>query len=295
MEALKLLRASLPVTIRIQTELTETPTVLANATAIHQVIMNLGTNAWHAMRDQQGVLKVEMGVLEVDADHAKTQRNLHPGRYVCLSVSDTGCGMEPATVKRIFEPFFTTKGVGEGTGLGLAVVYGIMKSHDGDITAYSQPGEGTVFHLYFPVLETETVIQEIAPTPIPRGNGEHILFVDDEASLANLGKRMLERLGYKVTMKTSALEALDTVRAQPDEFALVITDLTMPAMDGAKLGRQLRQLQPELRMILTTGYSGLMTTEKVLELGFQELLNKPSTARTLGETVHRVLHPVAGA
>ena len=289
LEALKLLRASVPSTIRIQTELTETPTVLADTTAIHQLIMNLGTNAWHAMRDQQGILKVEMGVMEVGEDLAKTRPDLHPGRYVRLSVSDTGCGMDQATAKRIFEPFFTTKGVGEGTGLGLAVVHGIMKSHDGDITVYSQPGEGTVFHLYFPVFETETILREIAETPIPRGNGEHILFVDDEAALANLGKRMLERLGYQVTVKTSALEALAAVRAQPEEFALVITDLTMPVMDGAKLGRQLLQLQPQLRMILTTGYSGLMTNQKVLELGFQELLNKPSTGRTLGETVHRVL------
>ena len=290
MEALKLLRSSVPATIRIQTELTETPHVLANVTAIHQVIMNLGTNAWHAMRDQTGVLKVEMNVLEADEDFVKTHPDLHPGRYVQLSVSDTGCGMDHATQQRIFEPFFTTKGVGEGTGLGLAVVHGIMKNHDGGISVYSQPGEGTKFHLYFPVIETEAVAREIQATSIPRGAGEHILFVDDEEALASLGKKMLERLGYVVTMKTSPLEAIAAVRDQAEPFALVITDLTMPFMDGAKLGSQLLQMQPRLPIILTTGYSGVMTAAKARELGFRELLSKPSTAQTLGEAVHRVLH-----
>jgi two-component system cell cycle sensor histidine kinase/response regulator CckA len=200
LEALKLLRASVPATIRIQTELTETPAVLANATAIHQMIMNLGTNAWQAMRDQTGVLKVEMNVLEVDEDFAQTHPDLHPGRYVQLSVSDTGCGMDRATLEHIFEPFFTTKAVGEGTGLGLAVVHGIMKSHDGGISVYSQPGEGTTFHLYFPVIETEATWRKIEATPVPHGQGEHVLFVDDEEALAGLGEKMLERLGYQVTI-----------------------------------------------------------------------------------------------
>jgi len=289
LEALKLLRSSLPATIRIQTELTETPSVLANATAIHQVIMNLGTNAWHAMRDQTGVLKVEMNVLEVDEDFVKTRPDLHPGRYVQLSVSDTGCGMDRATLEKIFEPFFTTKAVGEGTGLGLAVVHGIMKSHDGGISVYSQPGQGTKFHLYFPVIEAEAIGQEMEATPIPRGNGEHILFVDDEEVLASLGKKILERLGYVATTITSPLEAIAAVREQPGHFDLVITDLTMPGMDGTKLGRELLQLQPNLRIILVTGYSRMMTPEKARELGFRELMSKPSTAWSLGEAVHRVL------
>jgi len=292
LEALKLLRASVPANIRIKTELTETPIVLANITAVHQVIMNLGTNAWQAMRDEAGVLKVEMNVLEVDEDFAKTRPDLHPGRYVQLSVSDTGCGMDRATLDRIFEPFFTTKGVGEGTGLGLAVVHGIMKSHDGCVSVYSHPGEGTQFHLYFPVIETEVVVPELAIAPIPRGQGEHILFVDDEEILASIGKKILERLGYKVTMKTNALEAIAAVRDQPEAFDLVITDLTMPVMDGAKLGRQLLQIQPHLPIIITTGYTGVMTAGKIQQLGFRELMPKPTTARVLGETVNRILHPV---
>jgi PAS domain S-box-containing protein len=290
LEALKLLRASMPSTIKIQSELAQTPTVLANATAIHQVVMNLGTNAWHAMRDNPGTLKVEVNIMEVDDEFVKVHPGLRAGKHVRLSASDTGCGMDHATLERIFDPFFTTKPIGEGTGLGLAVVHGIMKNHDGGIFAHSRPGEGTTFHLYFPVLETEAVAPQIGSSPIPRGNGEHILFVDDEAALANVGKKILERLGYSVTVKTSALEAIAAVEAQPDGFDLVVTDLTMPVMDGAKLGDRLLQIQPRLPIILMTGYSGSMTTEKINELGFSELLDKPNTARTLGETVHRVLH-----
>jgi PAS domain S-box-containing protein len=295
LEALKLLRASVPASIRIQTELTKTPTVLANATAVHQVIMNLGTNAWQAMGDQAGELKVEMMVLEVDVDFVKTHPELHPGSYVQLSVSDTGTGMDRATLDHIFEPFFTTKAIGEGTGLGLAVVHGIMKSHDGSISVYSEPGKGTVFHLYFPVFEAEAVVREAETNPIPRGQEEQILFVDDEEVLANLGKKMLERLGYQVTVKTSALEAIAAVRDQPERFDLVITDLTMPVMNGAKLGSELLQLQPGLPIIITTGYTGVMTTGKAREAGFQEVLTKPITARALGEAVRRVLQSAASA
>jgi CheY-like chemotaxis protein len=203
---------------------------------------------------------------------------------------------EPAwTGPRWNTSFFTTKAVGEGTGLGLAVVHGIMKSHDGGTSVYSQPGEGTTFHLYFPVIETEPRAQEIEAAPIPRGHGEHILFVDDEEVLAALGKKVLERLGYHVTMETSVLEALAAVRDQPGAFDLVITDLTMPVMDGAEFGSQLLQIQPTLRIIISTGYSSVMNAGKARDLGFRELLTKPSTARTLGEMVHRVLHPTSSA
>ena len=293
LEALKLVRASVPANIRINTELTETPPVLANATAVHQVIMNLGTNSWQAMRDQPGELKVEMVVMEVGEDFVKTHPDLRLGRYVQLSVSDTGTGMDRATLDHIFEPFFTTKAVGEGTGLGLAVVHGIMKSHEGGISVYSEPGKGTVFHLYFPVWEAAALAPEIAAAPVPRGQGEHILFVDDDAALARLGKKVLERLGYQVTMTTSVLEAIAAVRDQPERFALVITDLTMPVMDGIQLGSELLQIQPRLPIILRTGYSGVMTAAKTQELGFQGLLSKPGTARTLGEEVHRVLQQAA--
>jgi signal transduction histidine kinase/FixJ family two-component response regulator len=295
LEALKLLRASVPASIRIQTDLASTPTVLANTSAIHQVVMNLGTNAWHAMRDQPGVLKVELNTLEVDADFARTHHGLRPGQYVRLSVSDTGHGMDAATMERIFDPFFTTKAVGEGTGLGLAVVLGILQSHDGVITVCSEPGQGTSFHLYFPVFETAEAAPETVSSPVPVGHGEHILFVDDEVALTSIGKKMLERLGYRVTIKNSPTDALAAVREQPDAFDLVITDMTMPVMDGAKLGGQLLQIQPRLPIILTTGYSLVMTEEKVRELGFRELLVKPVPTRALADAVQRALHSSASS
>jgi len=292
-EATKLLRSSLPVTVRIQTELADVPTVMANATSIHQVIMNLGTNAWHAMRRQSGIIKIEIKAREMDDELAKKCPDLRPGKYVQLSVSDTGCGMDRATLERIFEPFFTTKEIGEGTGLGLAVVHGIMKSHEGGIFVQSQPGEGTTFNLYFPAAEAEVVDQTQTEKPIPLGNGQHILYVDDEEVLADLGKQLLEMLGYFVTTNTSSLEAIKAVRDQPGKFDLVITDLTMPGMDGAELAAQLRQLYPHLPIILMTGNKSLLKAESADALACQELLNKPCDAQTLGETVDRVLRASA--
>jgi signal transduction histidine kinase/ActR/RegA family two-component response regulator len=294
-EALKLLRSSLPATIRIQTEFTESPRVLANATAIHQLIINLGTNAWHAMGDQGGVLKVEMAVMEGDVTFVKNHPDLHPGHYVQLSISDTGAGMDRTELDHIFEPFYTTKAVGAGTGLGLAVVHGIMKSHEGSISVYSRPGEGTTFHLYFPAIESAAPARQTKLKPIPQGSGQSILFVDDEVALALLGKKILERLGYRVTMRTSALEAIELVRDNPGRFELVITDLTMPGMDGVKFGNELLQIQPGLPVLLTTGHSSVMTSRKARQLGFAGLLTKPSTAGNLGEAVHRLLQPGAMA
>lgn len=293
LEASKLLRSSIPAGIRVQLDLAEVPTVLANATAVHQAVMNLGTNALHAMRGGVGVLKLGMRVLEVDAVSIKAHPDLHPGRYVDLLVSDTGCGMDEATLAHIFEPFFTTKPVGEGTGLGLAVVHGIMKGHDGGISVKSVPGKGTDFHLYFPVFETEVLALKAESGPVPRGNGERILLVDDEAALVALGRILLERLGYCVTTHTDPLQAVIAVREQPGTFDLVITDLTMPNLDGLELGRQLRQVQPDLPLILATGYSGVMTNADIFEAGFRDSLRKPYDTRQLAETVRRVLMPVS--
>ncbi len=245
------------------------------------------------MRKQPGVLKVQLGEVEVDVELVKTHPELRVGRYVQLTVGDSGCGMDHATLARIFEPFFTTKPVGEGTGLGLAVVHGIMKSHEGCIVVSSQPGTGTTFQLFFPVFETEAIEHDTEVVTLPRGRGERILFVDDEPALSRVGKLTLERLGYSVTIATSALDALALVRDQPKQFDLVITDLTMPVMDGVRLGAELLQIRPELPIILSTGYSGVMTVAKAQELGFRELLSKPNTVQSLSEAVHRALHPEA--
>ena len=289
-EPLKLLRATLPATIEFDLALDrDLPPVLGDATQIHQVVMNLCTNAWHAMRDRPGRLSVRLTACQVDAHAARTHPDLRPGLYLRLTISDTGTGMDRATQERIFEPFFTTKKQGEGTGLGLSVVLGIMQSHEGAITVYSQPGEGTIFHLYFPVQEEMLLEPEPGKAPAPRGRGQRILLVDDEPALAALGEAMLRQLGYAAESSTDVRASLAQLSAAPSSFDLVITDLAMPGMTGVDFARELLRLRPGLPIILTTGYSATLTDEKVRELGIRELLLKPPTLLTLGEALHRVL------
>jgi len=288
-EALKLLRASLPTTIEIRpTFASEAPPILADATQIHQVIMNLGANAGHAMGDH-GVLEVREVVIEVDASLAQTSPELHSGRYVRLSVSDSGCGMSRETVARIFEPFFTTKPQGEGTGLGLSVVHGIMKSHDGAVTVYSEPGKGTAFHLYFPVASGEVPAAPDAAAPAPRGHGERVLYVDDEEPLVYLTMQVLGRLGYDVTGFVEAEAALKAFLAEPDRFDVVITDLSMPRMSGRDLAARILEVRPDLPVILATGYIRPQDTESARRLGIRDLILKPNTVDELGPILHRIL------
>ncbi|MDB6130796.1 MAG: hypothetical protein JWM04_1903 [Verrucomicrobiales bacterium] len=289
-ETLKLLRASIPSTIEFDTTFaTDAPTVLADATQIHQILMNLGTNAWHAMKDRTGRLQVKLEKCMVDAAIAAAQPRLRPGLYARISVSDTGCGMDPATLRRIFEPFFTTKPPGEGTGLGLAVVHGIMDSHDGAVTVYSQPGEGTIFHLYFPAHDGEATLAATEPASVSRGHGERVLFVDDEELLVRLARKTLAALGYQVEVATQPEAALAMVRADPQRFALVLTDLTMPGMTGLQLASQLLQIRPGLPIILMTGYSASLTPERVQAAGIRQLILKPMTIHSLSSAVHAAL------
>ena len=291
-EALKLLSATLPSTIEIRRQIDpQVSPILGDATQIHQVMMNLGTNAWHAMNEQAGILEVRLTGFYVDSDFTQTHAGLREGRHVRLMISDTGCGMDRNTLERVFEPFFTTKAPGAGTGLGLAVVHGVVKRHEGAISVYSEPGKGTTFNLYFPAYETETQIAVPESTSIPKGHGERILFVDDEAPLATLSKVMLERLGYSVTVQTSSLEALATFSAQADQFDLVITDQTMPNLSGADLARLMMEIRPGLPVILATGYSTTINPEKAKAIGIRELLQKPNTTQTLSEAIRRVLGP----
>jgi len=287
-EALRLLRATLPVSIQITTQIEpQTPSVLADSTQVHQIVTNLVTNAWHAIGDKVGTVAVQLTIFPVDQDFAHTHPDLRPGRYVRLSISDNGRGISTDTLGRIFEPFFTTKDPGEGTGLGLSVVHGLMKSFDGAITVYSEPGNGTTFHLYFPALEfggTTTQPQENAE---PRGRGERILFVDDEPVLAMLGERFLTRLGYTPVIQTDARAALADFRESP--FDLVITDLTMPHLSGIELARHLWEIRPDTRVVLTTGYSASLDPQRAHEIGFRELLLKPYTVHGLGEALQRAL------
>ena len=289
-ESFKLLRATIPATIEFVTTLAaDAPIVLADANQIHQILLNLGTNAWHAMKDRKGQIEVRLERFEVDALYAASQPRLRPGLYARISVSDTGCGMDPATLRRIFEPFFTTKPVGEGTGLGLAVVHGIMESHDGVITVYSQPGAGTVFHLYFPAHTSETVAEASASGPVPRGQGERILLVDDEELLVQLGRKTLVMLGYEVEATTQPLAALEMVRADPHRYALVITDQTMPKLTGLELAGRLRQIRPGLPILLQTGFSLSITAERLRAAGVRQFLIKPASLQTLGAAIHAAL------
>jgi PAS domain S-box-containing protein len=289
-EAVTFLRASLPATIAIDLHLADTAgLVLADATQIHQVVMNLCTNAGYAMRETGGTLDLHLDGVEVDPAVAATHPALTPGPYVRVTVRDTGLGMSPEVLARLFEPYFTTKALGEGSGMGLAVVHGIVASHGGVITVQSTPGQGATFMIYLPRLAQDVVVPPVlAQGPLPRGH-ERILLVDDEASVAQMGHRLLTHLGYVVVAYTSSREALDAFRAAPHRFDLLITDHTMPEMTGEALARAVRQLRPDLPLILCTGFSETMTAEHARALGIDAYLMKPWEIGVLAQTLRRVL------
>jgi nitrogen-specific signal transduction histidine kinase/DNA-binding NarL/FixJ family response regulator len=289
-ETLKLLRATIPTTIEFETALaTNAPTVLADSNQVHQILMNLGTNAWYAMRSRTGRLTVRLDRWVVEPSQAAAQPRLHTGVYARISVGDTGCGMDEATLRRVFEPFFTTKPPGEGTGLGLAVVHGIMDSHDGAVTVASKPGAGTTFTVYLPEEKGAAVKALDAEGPVPRGNGERILVIDDEEVLAVLVQRTLGELGYEAAFVTLPEAALEMVRSDPLRFDLVLTDQTMPAMTGLVLATRLREIRPSLPVVIMTGYTAPLLQGRVEVAGVRDLLLKPVTIRSLGTAVKAVL------
>jgi len=288
-EALKLLRASLPTTIDIRQSIkTQSGMVLADPTQIHQVLMNLCSNASYAMREKGGVLEVSLADVDVDSDGAAPYSGLNPGAYLKLTVSDTGHGMDRAIIERIFDPFFTTKRPGEGTGMGLAVVHGIVKSYGGVLVVDSELGKGSTFNVFFPRVEGDFLPEIDSVAPLPKGK-ERILFVDDEEDLVAMVQQMLEPLGYGVVTKTNSLEALEVFKAQPDHFALVITDQTMPHMTGADLAQELMCIRPDIPIILCTGFSEIITADEAKALGIREFVMKPFTTSEITETMRRVL------
>lgn len=288
-EALRLLRSSLPATIQIRRKIaSDLGTVLADPTQIHQIMMNLCTNAGHAMRQQGGILEVGLKNVLIGSGISHQGLRLAPGPYLELTVSDTGHGFSESIIERIFDPYFTTKGKGEGTGLGLAVVHGIVKSHGGEITVKSESGKGTTFRVYLPVIDNGTEPVNDNQTPIPGGN-ERILFVDDEDVLVKIGNLVLTRLGYQVTTASRPEEALQLFQADPQKFDLVITDMTMPNITGDKLARKLIEIRSDISIILCTGFSELITKEMALKIGIRDFLMKPLTAKSLGQTVRNVL------
>jgi len=290
-DSLRLLRASLPATIEMQKHLqTAADTVLADPIQIQQVLINLYTNAGHALRDRGGVIDIRLRQLDGDEARGVAPLNLGPGPYLHLTVTDNGHGMDPATKERILDPYFTTKKPGEGTGLGLAVVHGIINRHGGAISVESDVGKGSSFHIFLPRVEREALKETRDSLPLPQGR-ERILLVDDEDEVVATLQQMLEGLGYEVAALTRSPEALDTFRARPQDFDLVIADQTMPQLTGADLARKMLGLRPELPIILCTGFSESVSPEKARALGIREFLIKPIGTRVLAEAIRRSLIP----
>ncbi len=288
-EVLKLLQASLPATIEIrQSYGTDLGAVMADPTQLHQVLMNLCTNAAHAMREKGGVLEVKLTRIDLNSESAAIHTVVKPGLHVKLTVSDTGHGMSRKVLKRVFEPYFTTKERGEGTGMGLAVVRGIVESHGGTITAKSELGKGTAFDVLIPILDATAEKKYEEPKMLPSGT-ERILFVDDEQFLIDIADQMLTRLGYQVTTRISSVEALKLFESDPDRFDLVITDMDMPNMPGDSLAQTLIKIRPDIPIILCTGYSDRIDKKRAKGLGIKAFAMKPIVMRDMAVIVRKVL------
>jgi signal transduction histidine kinase len=288
-EAVKFLRATIPTTIEIQNRIDEkSGAVLANSVELHQIIMNLCTNAQHAIGEQSGLLEVAVQNTEIDLSQKNDLIDLEIGPYVRISVKDTGHGMPPDVIKRIFDPYFTTKEKGVGTGLGLAVVHGIVKKYGGTIQVESEPGKGTTFHIYLPRVDIAAPIPAEPPKPLI-GGSERILFVDDEKMIVDIGQQALQRLGYDVVSRTSPIEALELFKAKPDFFDLVITDKTMPGMTGDAFAKELMNIRPNVPVIICTGYSQAVDNERARKIGIKAFVMKPILINELASAVRKVL------
>ena len=288
-EVIRLSRATIPSSIEIAQDIqTDCGLVLGNTTQIHQVAMNLITNAFHAIDSAPGKITIALRETQVGDDNPHVWF-LDPGRYARLSISDTGVGIDSSIMDRIFDPYFTTKPQGKGTGLGLAVVFGIIKKYKGDIKVESVPGEGTTFHVYIPLLKSDREAGDGKVAAIITTGHERILLVDDEEAIVKTEKKMLERLGYTITSHTSSLEALDRFRQKPDDFDLVISDMTMPNMTGDRLAKQLMAIRPDIPIIICTGFSETLDTVKAEAMGISGVLMKPVTKADMADMVRTVL------
>jgi CheY-like chemotaxis protein len=289
-EALKLVRATLPATIEFRTAFAPNlSSVLADSTQIHQIIVNLATNAAHAIGNRSdGAIEIRLGAAKLTHEDANPLLNLPDGNYIRMDVSDNGCGMDRATLDRIFDPFFTTKGPGEGTGLGLAVVHGIMKNHDGGIAVYSEPGRGTAFRLFFPAAATTASKVQDAPSPKKHECTENILYVDDEEALVMFLTRTLQRRGYKVTGETDPVRAIELFRSNPQAYDAVITDMTMPQLTGFDLVKQVLAIRPGIPIIMTSGFVRHEDEERALKMGVRYVILKPDTSNQMGRALERI-------
>ncbi|HEY4369422.1 MAG TPA: PAS domain S-box protein [Steroidobacteraceae bacterium] len=288
-EALRLMRATVPAMIIIEARFApDVPSVNADSTQIHQVVMNLITNAAHAVGDKAGTVTLSLDTTTVAAGDPNAPVELSPGRYARMSVSDTGSGMDSTTLRRIFDPFFTTKPVGQGTGLGLSVVHGIVRSHQGLITVHSDPGRGSTFSLYFPARSQPAPDQGRPSQEAAKGRGQRVLYVDDEDSLVYLATRVLQRLGYKVSGFTDPGQALQEFQAHAQDFDVVVTDMSMPGMSGLHLASALLAIRADIPVLMTSGYVRAADREAARLLGVRELILKPNTVEDLGHVLERL-------
>ena len=287
-EVAKLLRSSLPTTIEVRHMVSPNALVMADPTQIHQVLMNLCTNAGHAMKKNGGLLSIELECIELVQELVNDRVKLDPGNYIRLTVSDTGHGIPAQIIDRIFDPFFTTKELGEGTGMGLPVVHGIIKKCNGAIYVYSEEGQGTTFKVYLPAIEKPDESIRHQNEEIPKGH-EHILLVDDEIALTHMGTFQLKELGYQVTTRNSGRDALELFISKPDAFDLVITDVTMPKMTGDELAREIKQIRPDIPVIMCTGFSLKFNSDNSLPPGVDAFLMKPVIIREMAQIIRKML------
>jgi len=288
-EVIKMVRATIPANINISHHINQDcGLVRADPTQVHQIAMNLITNAYHAVDPANGNISIQLKDVALDSE-SLAGRDIEAGPYALLTVSDNGCGIASGNMAKIFEPYFTTKAQGKGTGIGLSTVYGIVKEHGGDIQVYSELGKGTTFNIYLPLMvkAPNAVSQNIVENS-PSGS-ERILLVDDEAAIAKLEKQMLERLGYRVTFRVSSLEALEAFKASPEAYDLVITDMSMPNMTGDRLASELIAIRPDIPIIICTGFSDRINPDQANAMGIKGFLMKPVVKAELAAFVRKVL------
>lgn len=287
-EVVKMLRPSLPSTIVINQDCQPTGSILANPTQLHQVIMNICTNAYHAMEKIGGQLDITLKETNLSKEDAICRNNIDAGFFAQISIRDTGYGMDKETIDQIFDPYFTTKKIGKGTGMGLSIAHGIVASYGGVISLISEPGKGATFTIYLPIINQEPLpaAYEIEETLTGK---EKILIVDDEKMIVEMNKKMLEKLGYQVTTCTSSIGGLEIFQNQPNQFDLVITDQTMPSMTGADLARNILQIRHDIPIILCTGHSTIVTEESAKSIGIKEFIMKPMGRNVLAQSVRKVL------
>ena len=287
-EVLKFIRSSIPTTIEIKQNINSDSLIMGNATQVHRIMMNLCTNAAHAMEKRGGELEVTLKDTIVDRTTKRANPHLKLGHYIEIKVSDTGDGIDPKNIDKIFEPYFTTKGTGEGTGLGLAMVHGIIETYSGKIFVESELAKGTIFTIYLPIAKRENTPLPCKSTELPTGQ-ERILFVDDEIQIAKIASRILGDLGYTVTIRTNSTEALELFRSKQSDFDLVITDMTMPTMNGDQLSKKLIEIKPDLPIILCTGYSKNLSEKEAFNIGVKALTYKPIVKEDLAVIIRKVL------